>query len=49
MTIEKKQNMIKILGTALVRVDPIFVVDAKKEPAYRQVLFRMMMYAHTKS
>ena len=39
----------KILGTALVRVVPIFVVDAKKEPAYRQVLFRMMMYAHTKS
>ena len=45
----EKYNMIKILGTALVRVVPIFIVDAKKEPAHWQVLSRMMMYAHTKS
>ena len=41
--------MIKKVETALVRVVSLFTIDGKKEPARRQVLFRMMMYAHTKS
>ncbi len=49
MTIVGKIEYDKNMETILVRVVSICGIDIQKEPARRQVLFRMMMYAHTKS